>query len=362
MDTTWSITTRVLILVMLLVMGVWIAAVASPLLQAVGISALLAYLLDPAVRFLMRRARMRRSWAAAVTFLLFLLVLLGIPAWLGTVAVTQLIRVETDFLAAVEEFGSWLTQSVVIFGYSFHLPDLLSDLPALLGDMLAILPGGSLNILSSVTTNLLWGSAVLITLYYFLKDGPRIKPWLSDLAPGVYQVEIRQLLDEVDRIWGKFLRVQLLIFVILAVLAAAGTLLVVWLFRSGLLEWSLLGFLLMLLLVYTAVQQVDNLWLRPQFLGKQLRLHPGIVFVGLIGALALSGVMGALVIVPIIATGKVVGRYVHRKLLGLPPWPVIAPPVANDDDADTGKQIIADESLQRGAAHIYTRSFYKNDR
>jgi predicted PurR-regulated permease PerM len=337
MDTTWSTTTRILILVMLLATAVWTAVVASPLLQAVGIATLLGYLLDPAVRFLMRRARMRRSWAAAVTFLLFLLVLVGIPAWLGTVAVTQLLRLETDFLAAVEEIGQRLTQSVVIFGYSFHLPDLLRDLPTVLGDMLAILPGGSLNILSSVTTNLLWGSAVLITLYYFLKDGPRIKPWLADLAPGAYQPEIRRMLDEVDRIWGKFLRVQLLIFVILAVLAAAGTLLVVWLFRSGLVQWSLFGFILMLLLVYTAVQQVDNLWLRPQFLGKQLRLHPGIVFVGLIGALALSGMLGALVIVPIMATMKVVGRYVHRKLLGLPPWPEKASAVANDNDDDVEK-------------------------
>lgn len=337
MDTTWSTTTRVLILVILLATAVWIAVVASPLLQVVGIAALLGYLLDPAVQFLMRRTRMRRSWAAAVTFLLFLLVLVGVPVWVGTVAVTQLIRLETDFLAAVEEIGQWLTHSVVIFGYSFTLPDLLSDLPTALGDVVAMLPGGSLNILSSVTTNLLWGSAVLITLYYFLKDGPRIKPWLADLAPAAYQVEIGHLLDEVDRIWGKFLRVQLLIFVILTVLAAVGTLLVVWLFRSGLVEWSLFGFVLLLLLVYTAVQQVDNLWLRPQFLGKQLRLHPGIVFVGLIGALALSGVLGALVIVPVIATGKVVGRYLHRKLLGLTPWPESTPPAANDNGGDAGK-------------------------
>jgi predicted PurR-regulated permease PerM len=49
-------------------------------------------------------------------------------------------------------------------------------------------------------------------------------------------------------------------------------------------------------------------------------LHPGLVFAGLIGALMLSGFLGALVVVPLLATAKVVGRYVHRKLLGLPPW------------------------------------------
>ena len=111
-------------------------------------------------------------------------------------------------------------------------------------------------------------------------------------------------------------------------------------FRSGLLKWSFIGFILLLLLVYTLAQQVDNLWLRPQFLGKHLRLHPGVVFVGLIGALALSGVLGAFVIVPIIATMKMVGSYVHRKLLGLPPWPEEEPPADEDTIENTDRQVI----------------------
>ncbi len=333
MDTTWSNTTRILILVTMIGAAVWLTIVASPLLQAVGIAALLAYLLDPVVRFLDRRTRMRRSRAAALTFLLFSLLIVGVPASLGTVAVAQLIGLENDLLAAVDAITQWLTQSFVILGISFHLPDLLNELPTILGDTLATLPGGSLDILASVTTNLLWGSLVLITLYYFLKDGPRIKPWLVDLAPLPYQPEIQRLLDEVDRIWGKFLRAQLLIFFVLAALAAVGTILVVWLFRSGLVQWSVFGFILMLLLVYTAVQQVDNLWLRPQFLGKQLLLHPGIVIVCLVGAFAISGVLAALIIVPVIASLKVVGRYLRCKLLGLPPWPESVPAPTEEDDS-----------------------------
>ncbi len=338
MNTTWSTPTRILVIVMALATAVWMAVIASPLLQAVGIAALLAYLLDPAARFFMRRARMRRSWAAGLVSFLFVLILIGLPAGLGTVAVTQFQRLETDFLTAVAEIERFVSQPVVILNYSFHPEQLWGSLPVRAGDILALLPSGSLNILSSVTTNLLWATAVLVTLYYLLKDGPQIKPWLVNLAPTAYRQEIGRLLDEVDRIWGKFLRIQLLIFLILAALAAVGTLLVVWLFRSGLLQWSFLGFALLLLAVYTAVQQVDNLWLRPQFLGKQLRLHPGIVFIGLIGALALSGVLGALVIVPIIATGKVVGRYIHQKLLGLPPWPVAETPAGNAASENTPEQ------------------------
>ena len=144
-------------------------------------------------------------------------------------------------------------------------------------------------------------------------------------------------LDRVDHIWGKFLGIQLLLFVIFALLLLLGTLLVVWLFRSGLLEWSVLGFVGLLLAVYTAVQQVDNLWLRPQFLGRQLNLHPGIVFVGLVGALVLSGFLGALVIVPLMATAKAIGQYVHYKLLGVPPWPELVVVKETESEGDGGK-------------------------
>ena len=342
MDTLWSNTTRIMVIVIILAGTIWIAVVANPLLQAVGVAALLAYLLEPAVRLTMRRARMRRSWAAGIVFSLFVLVIVGVPAWLGTLIASQVHRLEVDFLAAIHEIERWLSQPIVILNLRFHPQELLGNLSAMAGDALATLPSGSLNVLSSVTTNLLWGSVVLITLYYFLKDGPKIKPWLTRLAPAAHQAEFRRLLDDVDRVWGKFLRAQLLIFFILAVLAAAGTLLVVWLFRSGHLEWSFWGFILLLLLVYTAVQQVDNFWLRPQFLGKQLRLHPGVVFVGLIGALALSGVLGALVIVPIIATVRVVGLYVHCKLLGLPPWPEAESP-DNDSSPEEGSSALPGE-------------------
>jgi len=74
----------------------------------------------------------------------------------------------------------------------------------------------------------------------------------------------------------------------------------------------------MLIIVYTLVQQVDN-YARPQMLGQRLRLHPAVVFVSLVGALALSGVLGALIVCAGIATAKVIGNYIHSKMLGVHP-------------------------------------------
>ncbi len=323
-DTTWSSTTRVLVIAALLVAGVGLAVVASPLLLSIGLAAILAYLLNPLVNRLAHRTRLSRSGAAAVVFGLVLLALIGIPVGVGTAVVNQIDNLSTDLLAAITQIEEWLFQPITILGFELNAQDYLTAFNQMVASALEILPGGSFNVLTSVTTNLLWGTVVLVTLYYFLKDSPKIKPWLLHLAPEAYQLEYEQLLDEVNHIWGRFMRIQLILFLILGILMLLGTLLVVWLFRSGLLEWSFLGFVLLLLAVYTAVQQLDNLWLRPQFLGKQLHLHPGVAFVGLVGGLALSGFIGAIVAVPLIATVRVIGRYIHRKLVGIPPWPETA--------------------------------------
>jgi predicted PurR-regulated permease PerM len=323
-NTTWSPTTRVLVIAALLVTGVGLAIVASPLVLSIGLAAILAYLLNPLVDRLTDRTRLSRNWAAAIVFWLVLLLLIGIPAGVGTAVINQIDILNTDLLAAVTQIEEWLFQPINILGFQLDAQDYQDEFNQMVTNALETLPGGSFNILTSVTTNLLWGTLVLVTLYYFLKDSPKIKPWLLHLAPEAYQSEYEKLLDEVNHIWGRFMRIQLILFVVLGVLMLLGTLLVVWLFRSGLLEWSFLGFVLLLLAVYTAVQQLDNLWLRPQFLGKQLHLHPGVAFVGLVGGLALSGFIGALVAVPLIATVRVIGRYIHRKLVGIPPWPELS--------------------------------------
>ncbi len=319
-NTTWSPTTRILVLATLLLAGVWLAYVVSPLLISIGLAAILAYLLNPLVDRLANRTRLSRTGAATTIFGLVLLALIGIPVGVGTAVVNQIGDLGADLLAAITQIEAWLFQPVTILGFQLNAQDYMDEFNRMVANALETVPGGSFNVLTSVTTNLLWGTLVLVTLYYFLKDSPKIKPWLLHLTPEAYQPEFDRLLDEVNHIWGRFMRIQLVLFLILGILMVLGTLLVVWLFRSGLLEWSFLGFVLLLLAVYTAVQQLDNLWLRPQFLGKQLHLHPGVAFAGLVGGLALSGFIGALVAVPLIATVRVIGRYIHRKLLGIPPW------------------------------------------
>lgn len=317
----WLATLRIVIGVVCLAVAVWFAAVTSPLLDVLLISALLAYLLYPLVRLLERRTRLNHLWSVRLVYATFLLILAGIPAGIGAIVAGQFRRLQTDLTAALDALREWISQPVTILGYSLYPRTLFDSLEQLFSDALTALPSGSFDMLSGVTTNLLWGTVILISLYYLIRDGPSIKPWLAGLAPEALRPEIHHLLEELDRVWSIFLRVQLLLFVILSTLIIGGSLLVIWLFRSGFLGFSPLVLVLLLVLVYAGAQQVDNLWLRPQWMSKELRLHPGLVYVGLAGALALSGPLAALIIVPCMATMQVVGRYVRCKILELDPWP-----------------------------------------
>ena len=45
------------------------------------------------------------------------------------------------------------------------------------------------------------------------------------------------------------------------------------------------------------------------------------VFVAIVGALALAGILMALIIVPLIGSAMVIGRYLYCKILDIDPWP-----------------------------------------
>lgn len=348
-DTTWSPRTKIVVISIILLGTVWLVIVFNPFVNALLIAALFAYLLDPLVRLLMRRTRITRAWGARLIFVVFFLLLTSVPVALGTLAAGQFQRIKTELVEAVTAYERWIAQPFEILGFRIYPQLLLDNLEQAAGSILSALPEGSFNILSGVTTNLLLGLIVLISIYYFLKDGAKIKLWLIGSAPVEYQGDIERLLDEIDEVWSVFLRVQLLIFVVLAALMSSGTFLVIWLYRTRLLALSPLGFILLLILVFIAAQQVDNLWLRPKLMGRHLHLHPGLVFAGLTAALVVGGILGALLIVPLMATVRVIGRYIYCQLLDLSPWPQDDLGVTSDDEE---KKRINDRQVEDEAVSI----------
>ncbi len=317
----WSRITRLWVTLIIFVVSGWVFVLSLPLFEALLVSGLLAFLINPIVEWVIAHLKINRTKASTLVYIIFLLIVASIPTGLGTLTYGLARRWFSDFPAAAAELERFLTQPITLFGYVISPNIVVDDLRQSLTDLLGSLPGGSLDVLSGMTTNLMWAILILVSLFYFLKDGPKLKPWLIGLALPDYHQEIERLLDELLNVWSLFLRAQILIFFVLAILLGLSSLVVIWLYQTGLIRFSTIGLIVVMIVIYTLVQQVDNLWLRPQLMGRQLHIHPGVVFVGLIGALAMSGILGALLIIPAIASAKVLGKYLYNKLLGQPAWP-----------------------------------------
>lgn len=301
----------------ILVFLLWLLLFLRPLLISLTISSILAYLLNPLVAHLTKRFHGRHSLAASVIFAFVLVLFAGLFILLGTVVWEQWPRLQQEFREVTTLIQRWLTRPFFFFGFILHPEAILENVGPAWQNALSTLTIGSDGLLSSLTNNLLWALVVVVSFYYFLKDGHRIQPYLLNLAPEPERAAVQQLFADIDSVWGVFLRVQLLIFFVLAFLIVSSTTLIIWLFRQGLLPLSPIGLIVLIIVVYVAIQQVDNLWLRPQLMGHALKLHPAIIFVGLITGLALSGLVGALLIIPILATAKVMVRFAYHFLLPL---------------------------------------------
>jgi predicted PurR-regulated permease PerM len=66
-------------------------------------------------------------------------------------------------------------------------------------------------------------------------------------------------------------------------------------------------------------QIFDNL-VSPRLLGDVLGVHPAAVLIGAVVATNLIGIVGLVLVAPALASLKLVGNYMLRKMLDLDPW------------------------------------------
>lgn len=289
----------------------------APVWRALLVAAILAYLLSPLVNRLEARWGGKRALATFVVYVLMVSIILGVLSGVGALIWGQVPQWGQELGDALAEIGRWIERPFEILGFTLHPEILLEYIQRSTGNAITALPVGS-GWLGSIGENLLLSLIVLVGLFYLLRDGREIPPTMIQALPPAYHEDAYRLLADLDTVWRVSLRVQLIIFAIIGFLVVTSTALILLLFRRGWLPLSPVGLIILIVIVYAGIQQIDNLWLRPQYMGHALKLHPGIVFVALIAALALTGILGAIVIIPVLASLKVLAQYAYNKLMDKP--------------------------------------------
>jgi len=191
---------------------------------------------------------------------------------------------------------------------------------------------------------------------YMTKDSPDIRRYIEGLFPRTYHSEWIDLLRRMGNIWQSFFRGQLILCLTIGVATwialelagmpgalllaiVAGTLeiiptlgptlsaipaIIIALIQGstvlGAYGVSNFGFALITVAIYFIIQQLENYILVPRIIGKGVNLHPIIVLIGVGIGVNLFGIMGALFAAPVIASLRVLGAYVHAKLLDYAPF------------------------------------------
>jgi predicted PurR-regulated permease PerM len=347
----WSIQTRYLVLIIILLLVAMLLYYARPLFSPLIVAALLAYVLDPAVGLLVRKIGMPRKAAVPLVYVIFMLVLAGIPAITAPVVLAQIDEIRIEINSLREGLDDLIAQARL-----WGLPLLPASTQGDTQDFFTLLydPQRVFGVLLAATENIAWILITMVTTFYFLLDGARLQKWFINLAPDPYKVDLFRLQTQVKSIWQAYLRGQLLLMFTIGALTwlmamavglrgalliglIAGALDVIpslgpavamiiaaitaYVEGSTILPMSRLWFTLLVVGLFLGIQAFENVWLRPRVLSHSLRLHPAVVFVAIVGALALAGVVAALIVVPLISSGEVVGRYIFRRIWGLDPWP-----------------------------------------
>lgn len=353
MNQQWSVQTRYFVLTLAFVLLVALGWYARAMIQPLIVAGLLAYLLNPAVSWLKRWRRWSHKIAVNIVYFVSLAVLLAIPATLVPVLLNQFETLALDLEDFPNQLQAFLAQPVNILGYQLSLSRYLPDLGQSLTNWIAPLPGTALQILETTSRNVLWIILIVVTIYYLLMDWERLREWMIGVWPEPYQKDVRRLFLEVKSIWAAYLRGQLALMFILSViytfawlvvglpgalilgvltgllnivpelgplLAALLAVIVASVEGSYFLPLSNIWFAVLTIGLYLALNYVKTIWIQPRVLGQNVHLHVGLVFVAIVGAILVQGVLLVLIIVPVLASVIVIGRYLRHRILGELPF------------------------------------------
>ena len=388
----WGITTKAIIASAILIVGALVVWRFQFLLSPIVLAAVLAYLLNPLISWLQRKTEVKRPQAVLIVYVLVLSILGVGGFFLGVVVAQQSVilwQSLPEFLPRLVDSvqlraQDWASVTWSIGPYSFEpgaaldlidwesiTSSIASSVRTFLGQSgvwLAGVAGATLGTLSDTLF-------VLIVSIYLAIDGPRFGRGISELAqqPG-YRRDAERLMGDSIKIWDAYLRGQVILGIVIFVLVSI-TLSILGVnnalelgILSGLLEflpivgpfigtgaavlvalvqdsntWGVSPWLFALIVLGAMflIQQVENAVLVPRIVGDALDLHALVVLIGVLMGTSLAGLLGAVLAAPVIATLKLFGTYVWRKMLDLPPFADKPPEEADADGANGGSGTLA---------------------
>lgn len=341
----------------------------KPVLTPIAIAAVLAYLLTPVVGLLCRW-RIPRTWAVVIVFVAFSagLALIGVTvgpsiAHQGSVFVskipsysqkiTALAKGSAEEIQRISDLKAHSTptrslledlspENIKLYAYGLVVDSLqwlqqkLPTIASATGTFLQKSIGGVFGVIGFLFSLIL----VPVFLFFFLLESPGIAEHWSRYIPlrsSPLKEEIVSLFNEINNYLIHFFRGQLLVSLIDGAMVGVSLFLFLRLdfaFLIGLMV-GILGLIpyfgiilcaipsvlialaqygdlwhpVLVIIIFTAANNIDGIFISPKVIGSSVGLHPMTIIISVFAwTIALGGLLGALLAVPLTATLKVLLR------------------------------------------------------
>ncbi len=345
-------------------------------LLTLGISAVAAYVLLPVARLLERampwrerRPGLSRGLAIGIIFLAVVGIFVGLLAAVVPPTIEQGQRFIRDFPSFLNSarttLESWLTQyaELVPVDLRDRAESTLADAGGIIGRAAWNLVTQVLSIISGSIAFILGLATAPVLIFYLMKDSGNIKSSLAAPFPSALRPYLQDVLDIADRTVGGYIRGQLFLGLVVGAIVTVGLLLLGVPFPfmlgivAGLTElvpiigpWigGAAGVLVTLatapekvpyvILLYLAIQLLENTLLVPRIQGESLKLHPVIIILVIIVASNYFGFWGVILGPPLAAMGKEIGVYFAQQ------WSRV-PVEADECEEDLGEDVEDEEAV-----------------
>ncbi len=298
-----------------------------------SIALFLAYFFDPLYKFLINK-KIPKLFAILVVFaiiitLLILTIFFVIPSLINQLNVLyneipKFINKYQDMILSIEpQLSKFINPADVEALLKENLSELQKNILGFSQSMIIYLS----NIVSSITFGIV---IVPLILFYLLRDILAFKENLYTFVSKERKKEFKKILEEIDHIISGFIRGRIIVCFIVGTLIGIGLyflnlkfaliigivsgifnfvpylgpivgVILALIFALGSPWWVLL----MIVILFVLVNQIEAIFLNPNILGKELGLHPLTVIVSILICGQLLGILGVLMAVPLAAILKV---------------------------------------------------------
>jgi predicted PurR-regulated permease PerM len=301
---------------------------------------------------------------------------IGLPRWLSLLVVYAIVVVvivqaalltvrplAAELSTFIREFPTFTAQVQDMYAHLDLAPPVRHAIDTWLADLGSgvggLDPGTLLPVVSGiagVVGSVVGYVLIPVWIFYLIKDRPALTAAAQRSAPDAWWPDIAAIGGLVTRVFGQWVRGQVFLGVTVGVMTFLGLLLlsqtvdpifgrfaILLSVVAGVLELlPIIGPILAAIpavllaltagldvgiaavILYTAIQQLENYLLVPKIQGDAVQLHPSAVMFALIVGGAIAGLLGAILALPITAAGRDVFRYVFHRVDEPPATPAEA--------------------------------------